>query len=83
MMKVDTRDPDTLIVTTHRHGGVAMVRGKYRCTRCGHRLIVNGKLPRSTRSHPPWTWHRELIDRRKARSQHVSQDGVALAGPTG
>lgn len=54
-------------VTWHSPVGMALVRGKWRCRGCGHRLTVNGIPPVESRRMPPWTWHLELIDRRRAR----------------
>ena len=60
---------DTLIVALHKCGLPVMVRRRYRCGGCGHRLTVNGRAPVQTRRLPPWTWHLELIDRHRAKAR--------------
>lgn len=54
-------------VTWHDHGNMALIQGKWRCTTCGHRLWICGIPPVPSRKLPPWTWHRELIDRYRAK----------------
>jgi DNA-directed RNA polymerase subunit RPC12/RpoP len=58
---------DTMSVSLHKCGLPVMVRRKYRCAGCGHRLTVNGVAPVQTRRQRPWVWHIELIDRRTAK----------------
>lgn len=54
-------------VVWHQHGNPTLIRKKWRCTTCGHRLAKKGEVLRQSRSMPPWTWHREVIDRYRAR----------------
>lgn len=57
------------LITPHEHGGLArLIRRKWRCTVCGHRLTVMGIPPIETRKMPPRAWIPELIDRRRARA---------------
>jgi hypothetical protein len=62
-----TDQETTVVVKLHKCGLPVMVRRRYRCSGCGHRLTVNGVAPVQTRRQRPWVWHLELIDRRRAR----------------
>lgn len=54
-------------VTPHldHDGSITLIRGKWRCTGCGHRLTVLGVPPIETRRQP-WRAPAELIDRYRA-----------------
>ena len=46
--------------------GVVLIWKLWRCSGCGHRLMVNGILPRQTREQP-WRIPAELLGRYLAR----------------
>lgn len=67
---IDTES--TFIVHPHLHPGgwakIKMVGRNYRCGHCGHRLHTSLGRAIASRKMPFWTWHRELLDRRRARN---------------
>jgi DNA-directed RNA polymerase subunit RPC12/RpoP len=47
-----------------------------RCTGCGHRVTVGGRVPVQTRYRPPWMWPVELVNRFRAkrRKEHETAE---------